>query len=75
MPTALAVCSQAAAEGDAPHSSKALLEPSDLSVRAYMTPPSTAARPSLAGRRPTEQERSMRAPPTLGGKEVFSRGV
>ena len=37
-PTALAVCSQAAAEGDAPHSSKALLEPSDLSVRAYLTP-------------------------------------
>ena len=38
MPTALAVCSQAAAEGGAPHSSKALLEPSDLSVRAYLTP-------------------------------------
>ena len=37
-PTALAVCSIAAAEGDAPHSSKALLEPSDLSVRAYLTP-------------------------------------
>ena len=45
----------------------ALLEPSDLSVRAYVPdPPSAAARPRLAGRRPAEQDRSMRAPSLSG---------